>query len=215
MAVKHDSIDYLLKIVMLGESSVGKTNIIGRYVYDEFSTNIAPTIGVDSSLKTIDINGKRVKLQIWDTAGQEKFRVISSAYYKNAVGAVLVYDIAKRESFNKLTFWINELRDNASEHISVILLGNKSDLTGEREVATEEAREFAEKQGYFFMEVSAKENDNDCVSKGFEHLVQTILDSMDAENEVKNKRETILRVSNYEIAEKQKSEMAVPKKKCC
>lgn len=215
MRPNDDQIDYLFKLVMLGESAVGKTNIIRRYVHNEFDTNISPTVGVDSALKTLHIDKKTVKLQIWDTAGQEKFRVISSAYYKNADGAILVYDISKKESFKRLVYWLKELKDNGPEGVKMILLGNKSDLSGEREVATEEAREFAEQKGFFFMEVSAKENSDGCVNTGFETLIRTIIDNMDAQDEINNRKGTMLRSTTYAIVEQKKAEGEVDKKKCC
>jgi len=165
----------VIKIVITGDSGVGKTNLINRYVHDTFNEYSNPTVGLDFALKNTMIAGQNVSCQIWDTAGQEKMKAIASAYYKNANGAVLVFDIASKSSFHRLTYWLSELKDNLNENdISVILLGNKADLQDTREVAVEEAKSYAEANGFYYMEVSAKQNDNDCVTLAFDHLLSEI-----------------------------------------
>ena len=215
MKTTDEHIDYLLKIVTLGESGVGKTNLISRYVFDKFNDNTMSTVGVDFSLKTLNLSGKNIKIQIWDTAGQEKLRALASAYYKNANGAILVYDITKKETFRKLIYWIKELKNNAPENAKVILLGNKSDLVAEREVAVDEGKAFAKERGYFFMEVSAKNNTDECVNKGFNILLDTILNNMNSETVISSKKGVMLRASTYEIVEKKKKKVELHKKGCC
>ncbi len=165
----------VIKIVITGDSGVGKTNLISRYVHDAFNEFSNPTVGLDFALKNTMIAGQNVSCQIWDTAGQEKMKAIASAYYKNANGAILVFDIASKASFHRLAYWLSELKDNLNEEeVSIILLGNKADLQEKREVALEEAKAYAESHGFYYMEVSAKENDNDGVSLAFDHLLAEI-----------------------------------------
>nr|XP_028943511.1 ras-related protein RABA5a isoform X2 [Malus domestica] len=157
--------DYLFKIVLIGDSAVGKSNLLARFARDEFYPNSKSTIGVEFQTQKIDINGKEVKAQIWDTAGQERFRAVTSAYYRGAVGALLVYDISRRQTFDSIGRWLNEL------HIT-ILVGNKSDLKDAREVPTSEGKALAEAQGLFFMETSALDSSN--VSAAFQMVVKEI-----------------------------------------
>ncbi|XP_048438412.1 ras-related protein RABA5a isoform X2 [Pyrus x bretschneideri] len=157
--------DYLFKIVLIGDSAVGKSNLLARFARDEFYPNSKSTIGVEFQTQKVDINGKEVKAQIWDTAGQERFRAVTSAYYRGAVGALLVYDISRHQTFDSIGRWLNEL------HIT-ILVGNKSDLKDAREVPTSEGKALAEAQGLFFMETSALDSSN--VSAAFQMVVKEI-----------------------------------------
>ncbi|MFQ6634504.1 hypothetical protein Gotur_011446, partial [Gossypium turneri] len=151
-------IDYVFKVVLIGDSAVGKSQILARFSRNEFSLDSKATIGVEFQTRTLVIEHKSVKAQIWDTAGQE--RAVTSAYYRGAVGAMLVYDITKRQTFDHIPRWLEELRGHADKNIVIILLGNKSDLENQREVPTEDAKEFAQKEGLFFLETSALEATN-------------------------------------------------------
>ncbi|KAL8262448.1 hypothetical protein R6Q59_023797 [Mikania micrantha] len=153
-------IDYVFKIVLIGDSAVGKSQLLARFSRNEFSLDSKATIGVEFQTKTIVIDHKNVKAQIWDTAGQERYRAVTSAYYRGAVGAMLVYDITKRQSFDHIARWLEELRAHADDKIVIMLIGNKSDLDSHREVSSEDATEFAEREGLFFMETSALEATN-------------------------------------------------------
>ncbi|GKV18757.1 hypothetical protein SLEP1_g29096 [Rubroshorea leprosula] len=157
--------DYLFKIVLVGDSAVGKSNLLARFARDEFYPNSKSTIGVEFQTQKMDINGKEIKAQIWDTAGQERFRAVTSAYYRGAVGALLVYDISRRQTFDSIGRWLNEL------HIT-ILVGNKTDLKDAREVPTAEGKALAEAQGLFFMETSALDSSN--VAAAFQTVVKEI-----------------------------------------
>ncbi|XP_059663433.1 ras-related protein RABA5a-like isoform X2 [Cornus florida] len=157
--------DYLFKIVLIGDSAVGKSNLLARFARNEFYPNSKSTIGVEFQTQKMDINGKEVKAQIWDTAGQERFRAVTSAYYRGAVGALLVYDICRRQTFDSIGRWLNEL------HIT-ILVGNKSDLKDAREVSTAEGKSLAEAQGLFFIETSALDSSN--VVTAFQTVVKEI-----------------------------------------
>lgn len=153
-------VDYVFKVVLIGDSAVGKSQILARFARDEFSLDSKATIGVEFQTRTLVIEHKSVKAQIWDTAGQERYRAVTSAYYRGAVGALLVYDITKRQTFEHIPRWLEELRGHADKNIVIMLVGNKTDLEDEREVATEDAKEFAEKEGLFFLETSALDATN-------------------------------------------------------
>lgn len=155
-----DKIDYVFKIVLIGDSAVGKSQILARFARNDFSLDSKATIGVEFQTRTLVIQHKSVKAQIWDTAGQERYRAVTSAYYRGAVGAMLVYDITKRQTFEHIPRWLEELRGHADKNIVIILIGNKSDLESQRAVPTEDAKEFAQKEGLFFLETSALEATN-------------------------------------------------------
>jgi len=161
--------DYLFKVVLIGDSGVGKSNLLSRFTRNEFNLESKSTIGVEFATRSIDVDGKTVKAQIWDTAGQERYRAITSAYYRGAVGALLVYDIAKHGTFVNVTRWLKELRDHADANIVIMLVGNKSDLRHLRAVTTDEARAFSTENGLSFIETSALDASN------VESAFQTIL----------------------------------------
>ncbi|XP_050208071.1 ras-related protein Rab11D [Mercurialis annua] len=156
----NQKIDYVFKVVLIGDSAVGKSQILARFARNEFSLDSKATIGVEFQTRTLLIEHKSVKAQIWDTAGQERYRAVTSAYYRGAVGAMLVYDITKRQTFDHIPRWLEELRSHADKNIVIILIGNKSDLENQRVVPTEDAKEFAQKEGLFFLETSALESTN-------------------------------------------------------
>ncbi|KAK9735228.1 hypothetical protein RND81_04G192100 [Saponaria officinalis] len=164
--------DYLFKIVLVGDAAVGKSNLLARFARDEFYPSSKSTIGVEFQTQKIDINGKEVKAQIWDTAGQERFRAVTSAYYRGAVGALLVYDISRRQTFDSIGRWLNELHTHSDMNVVTILVGNKSDLRDAREVPTAEGKALAETQGLFFIETSALDSSN--VAVAFQTVVKEI-----------------------------------------
>uniref|UniRef100_A0A8C2PAW3 Ras-related protein Rab-25 n=1 Tax=Capra hircus TaxID=9925 RepID=A0A8C2PAW3_CAPHI len=145
MGTRDDEYDYLFKVVLIGDSGVGKSNLLSRFTRNEFNLESKSTIGVEFATRSIQVDGKTIKAQIWDTAGQERYRAITSAYYRGAVGALLVYDIAKHLTYENVERWLKELRDHADSNIVIMLVGNKSDLRHLRAVPTDEARAFAEK----------------------------------------------------------------------
>jgi len=161
--------DYLFKVVLIGDSGVGKSNLLSRFTRNEFNLESKSTIGVEFATRSINVDGKTVKAQIWDTAGQERYRAITSAYYRGAVGALLVYDIAKHATYVNVTRWLKELRDHADSNIVIMLVGNKSDLKHLRAVPTEEAMAFSTENGLSFIETSALDASN------VESAFQTIL----------------------------------------
>ena len=152
--------DIKFKILVLGESTSNKASLIRRYTKDQFGGIYLTTVGIDFQDKLIQIEDKKVKLQIWDTAGQERFRNVAKNYFQNTQGFVLVYNITDRQSFEKLSFWLEQIKLNASEKIKIVLVGNNCDLANARQVSIEEAEEFAKKNNMKFFEASPKEGTN-------------------------------------------------------
>jgi len=148
--------DYLFKLVLIGDSGVGKSCLLLRFADDNFTDSYISTIGVDFRFRTITIDKKTVKLQIWDTAGQERFRTITSAYYRGADGIIMVYDVTSAESFDHVEEWLSEVDRYANENTAKLLIGNKADLIDEKQVSEETAQKFADKLGIPFLETSAK-----------------------------------------------------------
>ena len=168
--------DYLLKYIIIGDSAVGKSNLLLRYVFSTFKSEYKLTIGVEFGEKTELFKGKSYRIQIWDTAGQEQFRSITRTYYKNSVCAIVVYDITRRETFNNILTWIEDCKNNSPKTIYIILVGNKCDLEEDRQVTTEEGEEIATKYGLLFLETSAKtvKNVNEIFSKSIEYISEKI-----------------------------------------
>jgi len=172
MSGDHDEYDYLFKVVLIGDSGVGKSNLLSRFTRNEFNLESKSTIGVEFATKSIKTDGKTIKAQIWDTAGQERYRAITSAYYRGAVGALLVYDISKRITYDNVVRWLKELRDHADQNIVIMLVGNKKDLRHMRQVQTEEAKEFCKQNKLFFIETSALADSN--VATAYETILKEI-----------------------------------------
>ncbi|KAJ8251768.1 hypothetical protein GJAV_G00225230 [Gymnothorax javanicus] len=168
--------DYMFKLLLIGNSSVGKTSFLFRYADDSFTSAFVSTVGIDFKVKTVLRDGKRVKLQIWDTAGQERYRTITTAYYRGAMGFILMYDITNLESFNAVQDWATQIKTYSWDSAQVILVGNKCDLEEERLVPAEDSKRLADELGFYFFEASAKDNIN--VKQVFEHLVDAICDKM-------------------------------------
>ncbi|CAJ1084082.1 ras-related protein Rab-25-like [Xyrichtys novacula] len=167
-----ESYNYVYKVVLIGESGVGKSNLLSRFTKNEFNHDSRTTIGVEFSTRTVQIENITIKAQIWDTAGLERYRAITSAYYRGAVGALLVYDITKHLTYESVERWLKELLDHGDQHIVVMLVGNKTDLGTLRTVPTEEARAFAEKKGLMFIETSALDSTN--VEAAFNEILTVI-----------------------------------------
>jgi len=157
---KSKDYDYLFKLVLIGDSGVGKSCLLLRFADDAFTESYISTIGVDFRFRTVKINKKTVKLQIWDTAGQERFRTITSAYYRGADGIIMVYDTTSSDSFDHVNDWLKEVNRYASESTCKLLVGNKADRIADRAVPTERAKEFADDLGVAFLETSAKSGSN-------------------------------------------------------
>lgn len=168
--------DYMFKLLIIGNSSVGKTSFLFRYADDSFTSAFVSTVGIDFKVKTVCRNEKRIKLQIWDTAGQERYRTITTAYYRGAMGFLLMYDITNQDSFNAVQDWATQIKTYSWDNAQVILVGNKCDLEDDRVVPTEDGKRLGVDLGFDFFEASAKDNIN--VKQTFEHLVDMICEKM-------------------------------------
>lgn len=155
---------------MIGDSGVGKSNLLSRFVDNVFNMDSKPTIGVEFATKTTNIDGKCIKNQIWDTAGQERFRAITNAYYRGAVGAIIAFDLTKAKTFENVQKWLGELKENAEQRITVMLVGNKSDLADTREVSPELIEDYANKNKLYYLETSAATGSN--VNEAFTQLIK-------------------------------------------
>uniref|UniRef100_T1JP21 Ras-related protein Rab-35 n=1 Tax=Strigamia maritima TaxID=126957 RepID=T1JP21_STRMM len=164
--------DHLFKLLIIGDSGVGKSSLLLRFADNTFTGNYITTIGVDFKIRTIEVDGERVKLQIWDTAGQERFRTITSTYYRGTHGVIVVYDVTSGESFANVKRWLHEIEQNC-EVVNRILVGNKSDDPDRKVVLTEDAQRFADQMGILLFETSAKENIN--VEEMFNAITKLVL----------------------------------------
>jgi len=165
--------DYLFKVLITGNSCVGKSNILLRFSENIFHESFLPTIGVDFKIKNVMVNDKQVKLHIWDTAGQERFKTITATYYKGAHAVMLVYDITDRQTFQDIDTWLNEALHNGGKDITRILVGNKCDMENKRQVSYNEGKAYAESQGMKFLETSALNKIN--IEESFKTLSQELL----------------------------------------
>lgn len=168
--------DYMFKLLIIGNSSVGKTSFLFRYADDSFTSAFVSTVGIDFKVKTVFRQDKRMKLQIWDTAGQERYRTITTAYYRGAMGFILMYDITNEDSFNSVQDWSTQIKTYSWDNAQVILAGNKCDMEEERVITAERGKQLADQLGLEFFETSAKDNIN--VKQVFERLVDLICDKM-------------------------------------
>ncbi|THD25845.1 Ras protein Rab 10 [Fasciola hepatica] len=167
------SYDVLFKLLLIGDSGVGKTCLLFRYVEDTFSSSFISTIGIDFKIKTVELEGKKIKLQIWDTAGQERFQTITASYYRGAMGIMLVYDITSRRTFDNIQRWMGNIQSLASTDVEKLVVANKSDMEDRRAVSLEEGMCMAKDYRVDFLETSAKTGVN--VAKAFETLTLAIL----------------------------------------
>lgn len=203
------SANYIIKILTLGETEVGKTSIVLRYSDDKFQDSKIATIGIDFKIKIIKKGKEKIKVSIYDTAGQERFQNIVKHYYRGANGVLLIYDITKRKTFEKLNFWINDLKENSDDNLFIYLIGNKNDLEENREVSYKEASEFAKEKNFPYIEVSAKTGNN--IHKLFDEAIKgalaKMLDNEKKENSIINDS---IRLNMFEVEEKPQNN-----KMCC
>ena len=168
--------DYLFKVLLIGDSAVGKTSVLLRYVDDTFNPEFQTTIGVDFKISTFQLNGKVIKLQLWDTAGQDRFKTIVASYYRGAHGIILAFDITNSTSFQNITRWYEESQNYLQKSVPKLLIGNKADLSSQRAVKTEEAKALADRLGVDYIETSAKNSQG--VKLAFETLSKNILNNV-------------------------------------
>ena len=177
MAEKRDkNFDLQLKLLMIGDSGVGKTCLLMQYSSKKFIRTFITTIGIDFKIKTINVDGKVVKLQIWDTAGQDRFRTITVSYFRGAQGILLVYDVTDRNSFNNVENWMEQIKQHSDDNVNLILVGNKCDLESQRAVSTKEGQDLAKKHGIHFFETSASTDTN--VDECFEDLAKACVERL-------------------------------------
>ena len=182
----EDSYEMMFKVVLVGDSFVGKTNIMSKYLKNEFHEDSKATVGVEFGSKQFNIEGHAIKAQIWDTAGQERYKAITSAYYKGAKGAFVVYDITRKASFDSIDKWVSDLTSAADKKLTIVVIGNKSDLEDQRQITKEQGEEKSRKLDVAFMETSAFSGEN--LDKAFEMMMNEIFkkchDEMMAEGDV-------------------------------
>eukprot|EP00012_Vannella_robusta_P010621 CAMPEP_0206197832 /NCGR_PEP_ID=MMETSP0166-20121206/9280_1 /ASSEMBLY_ACC=CAM_ASM_000260 /TAXON_ID=95228 /ORGANISM="Vannella robusta, Strain DIVA3 518/3/11/1/6" /LENGTH=210 /DNA_ID=CAMNT_0053615577 /DNA_START=45 /DNA_END=677 /DNA_ORIENTATION=- len=150
----------IFKYIIIGDMGVGKSCLLHQFTEQKFIPDSPHTIGVEFGTRIIELGAKKIKLQIWDTAGQERFRAVTRSYYRGAAGALLVYDVTRRSTFNHLTSWLTDARNMTNPNTVIMLIGNKSDLSSQRDVQYEEAKKFSDENGLIFMETSAKTGEN-------------------------------------------------------
>ena len=202
------SAKYIIKILTLGDTTVGKSSIVLRFSDDVFDDNQFSTIGIDYKTKYMKIGDSSVKVLIWDTAGQEKFQNIAKNYYKGANGVLLVYDISNRKSFERVGFWLKELKENNKlDDLYLYLVGNKKDLEEKRMISTDEGKKFAEDNNIHFIEVSAKTGEG--VREVFNNVLNGALDKIKKDTEKDDGEEKVRLSSFRKIEKKEKNNM------CC
>ena len=204
-----DEYDYLFKLIIVGDTNVGKTNIMSKYIKDQFNITSKSTIGVEFGTKILEIDNKKVKAQIWDTAGQERYKSITSAYYKGAKGAFIVYDITNKSTFESVDKWIKDLNSYGDKNLTMLLIGNKSDLEDKRIINKEEREEKAKSFELGFIETSAYNGDN--IDQAFDIMLKEVLKRYIVENDVNNDEFEGGTGNNIELVKKNETK----KKKCC
>lgn len=201
MSTSDKDLDYIFKIIFLGDSFVGKTNIVLKFYSNTFSSNSKSTVGVEFYAKVMHHDNKNIKVQLWDTAGQERFKSITSSYFKGAKGAFIVYDITRRETFESVPTWYRDIKNlSDNKNIAVTLIGNKSDLQAERKVTEEEGRKAAEMNNMAFIETSAKDGTN--IITVFESMVKAICDKRVSLGDYGLRDERTQKVEEEEIGKK-------------
>ena len=201
-----DEYEFIFKVLLLGNSNVGKSSLFLRFVDDIWNDTFVPTIGVDFKIKTFDIDEKKIKMQIWDTAGQERFKNIIASYYRGAHGILLIYDVTDKDSFKNLSNWLIEIEKNASKNVLKVLIGNKTDLEDKRVITYNQGKEFADTYGLKFIETSAKKNLN--VTEAFETLGRELMQASEDKKITKQRQ-------NKKICVAKAQDLDIEKKKGC
>ena len=188
--------EFIFKVLLLGNSNVGKSSLFLRFVDDIWNDTFVPTIGVDFKIKTFNIDEKKIKMQIWDTAGQERFKNIIASYYRGAHGILLIYDVTDKDSFKNLSNWLIEIEKNSSKNVLKVLIGNKTDLEEKRVISYNQAKEFADSYGLKYIETSAKKNLN--VNEAFATLGRELMLASEDKRIVKQKQNKKISVAKME-----------------
>ena len=200
--------EFIFKVLLLGNSNVGKSSLFLRFVDDIWNDTFVPTIGVDFKIKTFEIDEKKIKMQIWDTAGQERFKNIIASYYRGAHGILLIYDVSDKDSFKNLSNWLIEIEKNSNKNVLKVLIGNKTDLEDKRVITYNQGKEFADSYGMKFIETSAKKNYN--VNEAFETLGRELMKA--SEDKQITKQKDTKKISVAKVQDLNNNEK---KKGCC
>ena len=201
--------DMMVKVIIIGDSGVGKTNIMSKFLKNKFMEESKATVGVEFGSKLFDLNGHKIKAQIWDTAGQEKYKSITGAYFKGSKGALVVYDITQKSTYESLEKWVNDLKSAGDPKITIILIGNKSDLEENRQVSKEQGEEKAKSFGCAFLETSALSGDN--IDKAFNLMVKEIFEKFSNDSAEDSELESGFKGEDLKLDKV----VDKKKKKCC
>ena len=204
----EEEYEMMVKVILIGDSAVGKTNIMSKYLKNQFMEDSKATVGVEFGSKLFNINGHNIKAQIWDTAGQEKYKAITGAYYKGSKGAFVVYDITKKDTFDSVDKWIHDLKSTGDPKMTIMIIGNKLDLEHKREVLKEQGEEKARSFGCAFLETSAFSGDN--IEKGFEMMISEIFKKYGNDSLEDDDFGTVERGEDIKLEKKE-----IKKKGCC
>ena len=196
----NDNFDLILKLLIVGDSSVGKTNFIMRFINNEFNNSYMTTSGIDLKTKDIEVKNKKIRIQIWDTAGQVKYKAITRNLFLKVMGAIIIYDITNEKSYTNLKSWVELIREECGSHMQIIIVGNKCDLDSERKINQDEVMNYAEEEKIEYIETSCKTGEN--VHK----VVKTICEKILENNDLSTDMSFTLNSSSF---------MAPKKKKCC
>ena len=208
--MEDDIYEMMFKVVLVGDSFVGKTNIMSKYLKNEFHEDSKATVGVEFGSKQFNIEGHSIKAQIWDTAGQERYKAITSAYYKGAKGAFVVYDITRKASFDSIEKWVNDLTSTADKKLTIVLIGNKCDLEDQRQITKEQGEEKANKLEVAFLETSAFSGEN--LEKAFEMMINEIFKKCHEEMLAEAEGDAIEKGQDINLTKKNENTQT---KKCC
>ena len=205
-SIEEEDYDEKVKLMIIGDSSVGQSSLLKKYCKNEFSNSYITTVGIDFQVKILTINNIKIKIQIWDTAGEERYRVVAKNYFNTSDGFIIMYDITNRESFDSVSNWVEQIKESTPNYKKSVIFGNKSDLNKLRDVQINEGKELAKKHDFKFFETSAKDGSN--LNEGIESLVKDVLKDIDS---IKLKRR-----NTTSLKEKKKSKVKKNvKEPCC